>query len=239
MFIPVLLMGGVIGRIFNEFAVVVTVAILASAFVSLTLTPMLCSALLSVADRPSGDSRAWRAARSSDFWSMRGYDRLLTFCLRHTFLVFLVFVGTVGGVGLAHPDLAKGFFPQEDIGQLSVSTKARQDISFDAMVELQEQVADVFRTRPTSSHVAYRRRRRRQCAEPGPPVCPAEDKGQRPDIDKVLSDLRRQLANVPGIETYHQPVQNLRLGARSSRKRHISSWCRASIRGQIDTGRRS
>ncbi|TIT40350.1 MAG: efflux RND transporter permease subunit, partial [Mesorhizobium sp.] len=123
-FIPVLLMGGVIGRIFNEFAVVVTVAILASMFVSLTLTPMLCSRLLSVT---KADREAHGAGHKRDLIT-RGYDRILSFCLRHTFLVFLVFIGTAAASVWLIEVSPKGFFPQEDIGQISVTTIARQDI---------------------------------------------------------------------------------------------------------------
>ena len=149
-FIPVLLMGGVIGLIFNEFAVVVTVSILASMFVSLTLTPMLCSRLLRV-------SPAEREAHGDHHQSAftRGYGHVLGFCLRHQFLVFLIFVGTAAlSVWLIEVS-PKGFFPQEDIGQLSVTTQARQDISFDAMVKLQGQVAQVFEHSPFVTHVAW------------------------------------------------------------------------------------
>ncbi|TJV27622.1 MAG: efflux RND transporter permease subunit, partial [Mesorhizobium sp.] len=144
-FIPVLLMGGVIGRIFNEFAVVVTVAILASMFVSLTLTPMLCSRLLSVS-RAEREAAQGEGHRHNFF--MRGYDWLLTVCLLHRFLVLLVFIGTAALSAWLIQTSPKGFFPQEDIGQISVTTTARQDISFDAMVKLQGQVADVFTHSP-------------------------------------------------------------------------------------------
>ncbi|TIT88116.1 MAG: efflux RND transporter permease subunit, partial [Mesorhizobium sp.] len=115
-FIPVLLMGGVIGRIFNEFAVVVTVAILASMFVSLTLTPMLCSRLLSVT---KADREAHSEGHGHDLFT-RGYNWLLSFCLRHTFFVFLVFIGTAAASVWLIQASPKGFFPQEDIGQISV-----------------------------------------------------------------------------------------------------------------------
>ncbi|RWP44378.1 MAG: efflux RND transporter permease subunit [Mesorhizobium sp.] len=212
-FIPVLLMGGVIGRIFNEFAVVVTVAILASMFVSLTLTPMLCSRLLSVskAEREAAQGEGHR----HNFF-MRGYDRLLTFCLRRSFLVLLVFIGTAALSAWLIQTSPKGFFPQEDIGQISVTTTARQDISFDAMVKLQGQVADVFTHSPYVSHVGWSVGSGDNALNQGRLYVQLKDKDQRPDIDKVLSDLRRQLANVPGIETFMQPVQNLRLGARAS-----------------------
>jgi HAE1 family hydrophobic/amphiphilic exporter-1 len=212
-FIPVLLMGGVIGRIFNEFAVVVTVAILASMFVSLTLTPMLCSRLLSVskAEREAAHGEG----RKRDFIT-RGYDLLLTFCLRHTFLVFLVFLATAAASAWLIQISPKGFFPQEDIGQISVTTLARQDISFNAMVKLQGQVANVFSHSPYVDHVAWSAGSGNNALNQGQLFVQLKDKDKRPNIEKVLSDLRGQLANVAGIEAYMQPVQNLRLGARSS-----------------------
>ncbi|TIT22119.1 MAG: efflux RND transporter permease subunit [Mesorhizobium sp.] len=226
-FIPVLLMGGVIGRIFNEFAVVVTVAILASMFVSLTLTPMLCSRLLSLSKAEQ------KAAHGEDHRQnvfMRGYDWLLTFCLRHNFLVFLVFLVTAGLSVWLIQISPKGFFPQEDIGQVSVTTIARQDISFDAMVKLQGQVADVFSHSPYVAHVGWSAGSGNNALNQGQLFVQLKDKDQRPNIDKVLSDLRRQLANVSGIETYMQPVQNLRLGARSS-----ASAYQLAVQG-LDTG---
>ncbi|MER8863514.1 efflux RND transporter permease subunit [Mesorhizobium sp. M0751] len=226
-FIPVLLMGGVIGRIFNEFAVVVTVAILASMFVSLTLTPMLCSRLLSLS---KGEQKAAHGEDHRQNAFMRGYDRLLTFCLRHNFLVFLVFLVTAGLSVWLIQISPKGFFPQEDIGQVSVTTIARQDISFDAMVKLQGQVADVFTHSPYVAHVGWSAGSGNNALNQGQLFVQLKDKDQRPNIDKVLSDLRRQLANVPGIETYMQPVQNLRLGARSS-----ASAYQLAVQG-LDTG---
>ncbi|TJW45752.1 MAG: efflux RND transporter permease subunit, partial [Mesorhizobium sp.] len=211
-FIPVLLMGGVIGRVFNEFAVVVTVAILASMFVSLTLTPMLCSRLLSVSKAERG--AYGEGSRHNVF--MRGYDWLLTFCLRHNFLVLLVFLGTAALSVWLIQISPKGFFPQEDIGQISVTTIARQDISFDAMVKLQGQVANVFSRSPYVSHVGWSAGSGNNALNQGQLYVQLKDKDQRPNIEKVLSDLRRQLGGVPGIEAFMQPVQNLRLGTRAS-----------------------
>lgn len=215
-FIPVLLMGGVIGRIFNEFAVVVTVAILASMFVSLTLTPMLCSRLLRVPAR--GGGRAEAAGQRRNVF-LRGYDRALTWCLGHHALVFVVFVVTAGLSIWLIEISPKGFFPQEDIGQISVTTQARQDISFDAMAKLQGQVAEVFQKSPYVANVAWSVGGGgfgAQAMNHGQLFVELKPKGQRPDLETVLAALRRQLADVPGITSYMQPVQNLRLGTRTS-----------------------
>ncbi len=214
-FIPVLLMGGVIGRIFNEFAVVVTVAIIASMFVSLTLTPMLCSRLLSFA-KPERESTPEGSDRRNVF--LRGYDWMLTFCLRNHFLIFIVFLVTAGLSVWLLQISPKGFFPEEDIGQISVTTQAREDISFDAMVKLENQVAGVFQKSPYVANVAWSvgGSNGAQALNQGRLFVELKPKDQRPDLETVMSSLRRSLADVPGITAYMQPVQNLRLGTRSS-----------------------
>ena len=217
-FIPVLLMGGIIGRIFNEFAVVVTVAIAASAFVSLTLTPMLSSKILR---RPQHD-------RPPQYWSvlfergfdaaLRGYDRTLQYSLRHRPLMLVIFLGTLVGTAWLLYATPKGFFPQEDIGQLSVSTEARQDISFEAMVALQKQVADAYQRSPHVANVASIVGSTGSSGlNQGRLFVELKPRDQRPALEKVLADLRRDTARIPGITAYPNPVQNLRIGGRSSR----------------------
>jgi HAE1 family hydrophobic/amphiphilic exporter-1 len=218
-FIPVLLMGGVIGRIFNEFAVVVTVSILASMFVSLTLTPMLCSRLLKAPKREGDAGREGHATRSM---FLRGYDWLLTLCLKFHVVVFVVFLGTVAASVWLLQTSPKGFFPEEDIGQLSVTTEARQDISYDAMVQLQQEVANVFQHSPYVAHVAWSVGGSvgARALNQGRMFVELKPKDERPELENVLSDLRRKLADVPGISAYMQPVQNLRIGARSSKSQY-------------------
>jgi len=218
-FIPVLLMGGIIGRIFNEFAVVVTVAIAASAFVSLTLTPMLSSKILR---KPQHDERTprWSALFERGFEAtLRGYDRTLQYSLRHRPLMLLVFIVTLLGTAWLVFVTPKGFFPQEDIGQLSVSTEARQDISFDAMVALQKQVADTYQKSPHVANVAsiIGSTGSSSGLNQGRLFVELKPRNQRPALDKVLADLRRDTARIPGISVYPNPVQNLRIGGRSSR----------------------
>jgi HAE1 family hydrophobic/amphiphilic exporter-1 len=214
-FIPVLLMGGIIGRIFNEFAVVVTTAIAASAFVSLTLTPMMAAKIL---PRPDPDERVpgWSRYFERGFDAvLRGYDRTLRISLRHKPVMLLVFFATLAGTAWLLVVTPKGLFPQEDISQLSVSTEARQDISFEAMVALQAKVADAYRSSPHVANVASivggnALNAGRMFVELKPP-------GERPALQKVLADLRRDTARIAGIRPFAVPVQNLRIGGRSSR----------------------
>jgi hydrophobic/amphiphilic exporter-1 (mainly G- bacteria), HAE1 family len=218
-FIPVLLMGGIIGRIFNEFAIVVTMAIAASAFISLTLTPMLAAKMLSPPRHGERENQVIRGFERGFAAITRGYDRTLRFTLRHRpimLLVFLVSVATSVWLLLSTP---KGFFPQEDIGQLSVSTEARQDIAFEAMVALQHRVADVIRSSPHVANVASIVGSSGQSSglNTGRMFVELKGREQRPDLQHVLSDLRSAVSRIPGINVYATPVQNLRIGGRSSR----------------------
>ena len=216
-FIPVLLMGGVIGRIFNEFAVVVTVAILVSIFVSLTLTPMMASRLLGEAKQSSQVPKGINAILENGFDAVvGGYGKLLDVCLTSRFIILLVFLATIGVTVLVFSSIPKGFFPQEDIGQLQVTTQARQDISFDAMKVLQAEVADVFAKSPYVAHVAYVVGSTTGAMNSGRLFVELKSKTERPPMEKVLADLRRELGAVPGINTFMTPVQNLSVGARPS-----------------------
>ncbi|PWK63738.1 efflux RND transporter permease subunit [Aminobacter sp. AP02] len=215
-FIPVLLMGGVIGKIFYEFAIVVVVAILASAFVSLTLTPMLASRLPIASHGDTGVSgvleRGFEAV-------LRGYDSLLKLCFRFHPFVFAIFLCTIGMTAYQLQTMPKGFFPLEDISQLQVTTLARQDISFEAMKALQAKVEDVFAKSPYVDHVASNvggggggsgaMNSARLFVELKP-------KTERPPLQQVLVELRRQLASIAGIQAFMSPLQNLSVGARAS-----------------------
>lgn len=221
-FIPVLLMGGVIGRIFNEFAVVVTVAILASAFVSLTLTPMLCSRLLSGYSEHHKANVLGRWLEKGFDKLLAGYDHGLKFCLRFQPLMLLAFFLTMAGTVWLLQTTPKGFFPQEDIGQLQVSTEARQDISFDAMMKLQAEVAGIFRRSPYVAHVASSvgSNGGSGALNAGRLFVELKPLNERPELQAVLASLRRDLGQVAGINTYMVPVQNLNIGARSSKSQY-------------------
>lgn len=222
-FIPVLLMGGVIGRIFNEFAVVVTVSILASAFVSLTLTPMLCSRLLPGYSEHHRESALGRWLEKGFDKLLAGYDYGLKFCLRFQPLILLAFFVTMAGTVWLLQTTPKGFFPQEDIGQLQVSTDARQDISFDAMLQLQSEVAEIFRKSPYVAHVASSvggNGGGGSALNSGRLFVELKPLDERPKLAQVLASLRRDLGQVAGINTYMVPVQNLNIGARSSKSQY-------------------
>ena len=217
-FIPVLLMGGVVGRVFHEFAVVVTMAIAASAFVSLTLTPMLCARLLKpLRHGPARVGLLDRVLEGAFNAMLAVYDAILKFCMRFKPLMLLVFFATIAATVLLFLAIPKGFFPQEDTGMISVSTEAREDISFSAMVPLQQQVADVFQRSPYVRSVSNVVGSGGSSSNSGRLFVELKPKGERPALQVVLNDLRRELAPIAGISTFMSPVQNLRLGGRSSR----------------------
>src|SRR5579872_1026946 len=131
-FIPLLFMGGIIGRLFHEFAVTVTIAILASAFISLTLTPVMCSLFLkSEHERPPG--RLNRAAERAFEWFLRQYNRGLIFVFRHQFSALLSTLLLIVVTGYLYVTIPKGFFPEQDTGFIFGQADAREDISFAAM----------------------------------------------------------------------------------------------------------
>jgi HAE1 family hydrophobic/amphiphilic exporter-1 len=223
-FIPVLLMGGVIGRVFNEFAVVVTVAILASAFVSLTLTPMMCARLgASAAGHAEPGKKDRLAVLERGFEALLGaYRAGLDLSLKHRKTVLLIFAASVAASAWLVVTIPKGFFPQEDIGQLQVSTEARQDISFEAMSSLQQKVEEVFRRSPHVTHVASTIGASGGASglNAGRLFVELKPKDQRPPLQQVLAELRRQLVGIPGIASYMSPVQNLNIGARASKSQY-------------------
>ncbi len=151
-FIPVLFMGGILGRLLKEFAVTIIVAVLISGFVSLTLTPLLCSRLLKV-QHGKQHGRLY-ALSERMFEGMLGvYRSSLAWTLSHKRFTMAVFAAIVVGTGFFFYFMPKGFLPSDDVGQMFVFTEAAQDISFDAMANLQRQVANIVRENP---HVAGR-----------------------------------------------------------------------------------
>ena len=213
-FVPILLMGGVVGRIFNEFAVVVTISIIASSLISLTLTPMLCARL----PRSRGEEHGFlfrvllRVYRSGSRSSASRPDRSSSPSSSER----------SWPPSTCSQSTPKGFLPQEDIGQLSVSTEARQDISFHDMQALQQEVADTLRARTYVAHVAsvVGGGFNTSTANQGSLFVELKPKNQRPALETILGDLRRTLGAIPGINSYVTPVQNLRIGGVSSKSQY-------------------
>src|SRR4029077_13301211 len=151
-FIPVLFMGGILGRLLHEFAVTIMSAILVSGFVSLTLTPMLCSRFL----KPHHDvkhGRLYNFFESMQVSLEKSYDRSLQVVLRHKLATMLVAAALVVGTYYLGVVIPKGFLPSEDIDQINGTTEAIEGISYDAMIEHQKQIGEILVKDPSVAYV--------------------------------------------------------------------------------------
>ena len=218
-FIPIFFMPGVIGLLFHEFAVVVALAIVVSAFVSLTLVPMLASRFL--VDEAHKKPPGWlvRSFERGFDAVLAGYARSLDAALRHRGSVGFVALLTVVATVWLFIEIPKGFFPEEDIGQIQVSTEASEDTSFPAMVRLQERVVSVFRDDPNVASVnAFNGGGGAQ--NTGRLFINLKPRGERAPMKKVVEGLRRKLRDVAGIAVFMRPIQNLQLGGRQSKAQY-------------------
>ncbi|HEY2735810.1 MAG TPA: efflux RND transporter permease subunit, partial [Polyangiales bacterium] len=214
-FIPLLLMGGIVGRLFREFAVTLAVAITLSALVSLTLTPMLCAQLLT--HKPEERER-WFSRMFTRF--EHGYERWLRWVVNHHVLMLFATLGMVVLAGVLFVKMPKGLFPQQDTGVLMGTTEAPQDVSFGSLKERQEKVNALVAKDPDFGHVL-------SFIGAGPggssgntgslfvelkPAPPRTAGG-----DQVIAHLRKRLAPLLGMRLFMQEVQDLRVGGRGSR----------------------
>ncbi|OBY07307.1 acriflavine resistance protein B [Rhizobium leguminosarum bv. trifolii] len=213
-FIPILLMGGVVGRVFNEFGMVVAIAIISSAIVSLTVTPMLASRLSTHQSRPPLMIRIFDAGFER---TLRGYDRAVGWCLRHRPTILGVFLASVALTIYFFMTLPTSFFPQEDIGRLTISTQARQDISYSAMAALQQQAAAVVKANPAVNHVMSTiGGNPNKPQNNGSMFVELKDKTERAPLDQTLRELRTAINKIPGLQAFVTPNQSLRFGGRQT-----------------------
>jgi len=212
-FIPILFMGGIIGRLFREFAVTLSVAIAISLVVSLTTTPMMCSLLL----RRQAERRPGRFARWSE-WGFnrmhRGYERSLDWALRLPLLMLAVFIATVALTVYMYAAIPKGFFPQQDTGRLIGFVRADQSISFQAMRQKLDRLAAIVMADPAVDNVtAFTGGGQRNSAQMFIALKPLKERGP---IDQVTARLRPLLLAEPGANLFLNPIQDLRGGGRQS-----------------------
>ncbi|HET6409365.1 MAG TPA: efflux RND transporter permease subunit, partial [Chthoniobacteraceae bacterium] len=212
-FIPVLFMGGILGRLLYEFAVTIGVAILVSGFFSLTLTPMLCSRFL----KPHTDVKPGRLFQLSERvfdGVLRLYERTLRISLRHRFVVLLIALGTVGATAWMFKILPKGFIPTEDTGQVFAFTEAAQGVSFARMAELQQQAAAIVLEYPhvqafmSSIGVGGPN----STGNTGRLFINLKPAGERPSADQIINELRPKLSGIPGLRVFPQVVPTIRIG---------------------------
>ena len=211
-FIPVLFMGGVMGRLLHEFAVVITASVLVSGFVSLTLTPMACSRFL----KPPGESHGRLYLASERFFDgmLHVYDRSLRWTLRHRIITMGVLVLTLVLTWQLFRIIPKGFIPTEDTGQIFAFTEASQDISFDAMTEKQRAAAAIVLKQPYIDQIMSSIGASSINVVPntGRIFMRLKPRDQRPPADKIIEDLRPKLAAIPGFRVYPQNLPTIRIG---------------------------
>jgi hydrophobic/amphiphilic exporter-1 (mainly G- bacteria), HAE1 family len=214
-FIPIFFMPGVIGGLFHEFAIVVSLAILVSAFVSLTLVPMLAARYIKH-EREDDPALKWTAWFEHGFrWTLARYERSLDWCLARRFVVLVVAIATLGATIALFIFIPKGFFPTEDLGQIQVTAEAVQDISYPAMVDIVQKVADTLRAHPAVATVLYGANETNQARA----FVNLKPRAEREPMEKVLEELRRETRRIPGVSVYFNPLQNLRIGGRISKSR--------------------
>jgi multidrug efflux pump len=217
-FIPILLMGGIVGKLFREFAVTLSVAIAVSLLVSLTTTPMLCARFLKSRDE-SRHGRIYRASEGAFNWLHNEYAGGLRWVLRHQWLMLCVVFATVALNVYLFIVVPKGFFPQQDTGRLSGSTRASQDISFDAMSVKQSQLAQMVLDDPAIGSVTAFAGGGRNSNNVGFMFVALKPLNQRPGrvtADQVVNRLRRKLTSVPGATLFLQVQQEFQSGGRGA-----------------------
>lgn len=218
-FIPLFFMGGIIGRLFREFAVTVSVAVVASAFISLTLTPVLCSLFLKRHEEGEG-GRFNRAAEWFFTWMLNGYDKGLRFVLRHQLTVLLSTFLLIIMTAYLYIIIPKGFFPQQDTGFIFGEVDTRQDASFESTAALAHKIVDIVRRDPAVSGVfslagAYAYNPTENTARVFIQLKPFNERDV--SADQVIQRLRRQVAQVEGVKFFMQAGQDITIGGRLSR----------------------
>jgi HAE1 family hydrophobic/amphiphilic exporter-1 len=217
-FIPIFFMPGVIGLLFHEFAVIVGLAILVSAAVSLTLVPMLSSRLLPSHGHDHTEEKSFIGRHFERGFTLlrNAYEKTLDVALKHRFIVLLAAFGTFALTVVLYTTIPKGFFPEEDIGQLRVTTEASEDISSSAMVELQTKVAQAIQADPAVQDVTSFS----GGGNNGRMFIVLKPRAQRDRMPQVVDRLRKATHRIAGINVYMAPVQNLQLGGRQSKSRY-------------------
>jgi hydrophobe/amphiphile efflux-1 (HAE1) family protein len=218
-FIPLLLMGGIIGRLMREFAITVTMTIAVSAFVSLTLSPMMCSLFLQD-EKHAKHGRLYLFIERGFDRLLAGYARGLDLVLRHQFVTLLAFVATIAATVALYAYEPKGFFPQQDTGIIVGLADSSQDVSFNEMVRRQHLLTDVVAQDPDVVSYATFIGGTRPINN-GFIILGLKPRGQRgASSDQIIARLRPKLAQVPGATLFLQSAQDLNVGGRTTRTQY-------------------
>jgi hydrophobic/amphiphilic exporter-1 (mainly G- bacteria), HAE1 family len=218
-FIPLLLMGGIIGRLFREFAITMTMTIVVSAFVALTLSPTMCALFLRD-EKHAKHGKAYMVIERAFDKLLAGYTRGLDFVLDHKRATLVTFLITLAATVMLYIEIPKGFFPQQDTGIISGLTDAPQDISFEEMVRRQHAVFDVVARDPDIASYGTGIGGNRPI-NTGFVILGLKPLSERKSsADEIITRLRPQLAKVPGIQLFLQASQDLNVGGRTSRTQY-------------------
>ncbi len=209
-FIPILLMGGIVGRLFREFAVTLSVAIFVSMIVSLTTTPMMCAKLLRAHDKEK-HGRLYQTSERGFQWILDRYESSLSWVLRHQPLILLITLLTMGATVYLYIKVPKGFFPQQDTGRLTGSIQADQSSSFQAMQGRLSRLAGIVQQDPAVEAVTAFT----GGSNSGRMFVALKEK-RKISADQIMARLRPKLSHEPGASLFLQPVQDLRIGGRAS-----------------------
>ena len=219
-FIPILMMGGLVGRLFREFAVTLSVAIAVSLLVSLTTTPMMCAQILKPIEEEK-HGRLYRASQAVFDWTLKTYRASLSWVLRHQLPTLVVTLATMVLTVYLYTQVPSGFFPQQDTGRVMGTVQADQDISFPAMRQKMEQFVSIVMHDPNVQTIvgfAGGNTARNQ----GRMFITLKPKGKERKLtaDQVIGELRRKLTSVPGATLYMQSAQDLTTGGHQSQAQY-------------------
>jgi len=215
--IPLLLMGGIIGRLFREFAVVLAMTIFVSMFVSLTLTPMMASRFLR-ARHETSHGRFYQWSERVFDRMLHAYERGLDLALRWKFTTLMIFFATLGLSVYLFVVIPKGFFPQQDVGLITATSEANQDISFKDMVRHQEALGEIVQADPDVASVAMAIGGNGRAGNTGNLFITLKPRSERSaSAQQIIARLRPKLAQVEGARLFMQAAQDVRLGGRPTR----------------------
>lgn len=212
-FIPVLFMGGILGRLLNEFAVTIAVAILLSGFISLSLTPMLCSRFLKQAHSTSNNI-LFRWSEAVFDGVLKAYEKTLRLALRHHLVVSATALLMAAATVWLFTIVPKGFLPNEDTSRIMVSTEAEQGVSFEKLMELQQQAAAIVGKNPHVEGFMSRigGGQGSSGGNTGRLFLTLKPRSERPPIEDIVRQLRRDLSGIPGLKVFPQNPPTIRIG---------------------------
>jgi multidrug efflux pump len=213
-FIPLLLMGGIIGRLFREFAITLSTAIVVSMLISLTTTPMMCARVL-VAEKDIEHGKMYLWSERIFDRILNGYRRSLTWVLDHPALILIVFVCTFALNVFLFIKVPKGFFPQQDTGVMNGGLQGGQDISFYGMRDAEREAVDIIKSDPGVQNVMGFTGGQ-GATNAGNLFVALKPLNERVGVTQIMARLRPKLAKIPGAATFLQPVQDIRIGGRQS-----------------------